>query len=43
VTPISGDRANGGIAMPGRLNIFFMVLMEVLVLCAPLGGCAVDA
>jgi hypothetical protein len=27
VTPISGDQANGGIAMPGRLNVFFMVLM----------------
>jgi hypothetical protein len=29
--------------MPGRLNVFFMVLMAPLVLCTPLGGCAVDA
>ena len=43
MTPISGDQANGGIAMPGRLNVFFMVLMAPLVLCTPLGGCAVDA
>ena len=29
--------------MSGRLNIFFMVLMELLALCTPLVGCAVDA